>query len=667
MEIYSRQQRFLMPLLRIAFIFATIVVAIVLTLPVRVNAQKYDLFWSKSYPNSARNTGGTLAELTYDGNGNFYVIAQLSDFGHPDWMGCFDEDGTLKWSKECRISINTQYQSIYTRSILLSLSKDSLLLIGSNNYYPTINKIRSNGDFLLNRPIITNIFGASATYAFNPAIENDGSIIMCVALYARDQNYNPLCQGLIQLSSNGDLIWEERNDTLSIVAIKIVENGNYLCFGKNKNNSICYLTKRTRDHHKIWEIKVEAGTPQSLYTGFSGKYSCLITNQDTVKFIMVDLQGNRIKSWRLNWETTGYFYPTSLQIHTIYADTSVFICGVKTVNGGGSIDGVIFSRLVAASGVSAPPCSSDNRPYIKYSDLEVINGQTIYAAACDGFYVTIGKYGINQRPRIVHPLRNSTVNIFEEFCYKDTLICIDTFPSEQITMNLLPGTPAGFSLEAKSNIVSWHPINESDSGNTVIQIEAVDRLRQKDTLSYIIHVTAIDDTPIISNLSAYRSTDRNNTVHIKAVVSDEEKEPLKFQWIRNSIDTLKSDSSSVSYATSPFCDRMDTIALVVTEPHYRISKSIIVPIYHRGDRDFSLKYNVNHTLTVDIPFQNGKPLYGLLRCYDLSGSQVFLRSMNDKIGSTGTITFNILKTPKKVYIINYSGIKYSKSFPIIFK
>lgn len=761
--------------------FAAVVVVILINTPVLIEAQKYDKYWSNTFSTPGKYSNPTITELKYNGFGSLYLISNTTMCdGLYDWLGCLDLNGNLKWSNN--VLITNMSWSIFTgKPILYSISKDTLLMIGVKNENPIVIKFNANtGDTIMDKPLITSKWDTNIV-GYSPAIKADGSILMLVSSvkYSSGQNafYGlPLKCGIVQLSSNGDVQWEERYDTLYSTDLKVVENNNYISFGQNYKHSACYLTKYSADHHKLWEKQLIGGEPTSLYTRFSGTYACITATPDTVKFAMFDMEGNLIKSWKIQWNTMTLFYHKP-KIDTILPDTSLYISGIKEANGGD----IVYRRLFNSSGDAAPPCTSDIG--LTYTEYGIINGNTVFAASGTGADVYIEKFGINQPPRILRPARNSTINIFEDTIYNDTLTYVDTFPNEQVSLKLLSGAPSGFSLNT-SNTIQWRPSNDKDSGNHVIRFEATDRLQQKDTLSYIIHVTAVDDTPVISNVQTMGTTYENDTIHLSATVTDEENEPLKYLWIRNSTDTLKSGSASASYIASPLCGKTDTITLIATESHYRVSKTIFITTNHRKitpeisnadssvvnadtiirwawpkqvsdhkldsnsmtcsflivqyqnykkiqiqkesitqssvtlkmlnvvdtlkngyiyvsimasdtlgystgwstpkmfnyngaevsakdnannlhySRDISIHQNKNHSILINIPYREGKPVYGQLILLNLKGAVVYKMLIDYKCNFTINLTGKSVSLSSGVYVIKYIGSQYSKSFQI---
>jgi len=98
------------------------------------------------------------------------------------------------------------------------------------------------------------------------------------------------------------------------------------------------------------------------------------------------------------------------------------------------------------------------------------------------------------------------------------------------------------SIGQSDGKITWMPLTEADSGNHVITFYAQDRVGQRASLSYNLHVTAVNDAPIIKNIKTISGSCEGDTIKICSTVTDEENDPITFVWFKDNVKMPSKDS-----------------------------------------------------------------------------------------------------------------------------
>jgi len=190
--------------------------------------------------------------------------------------------------------------------------------------------------------------------------------------------------------------------------------------------------------------------------------------------------------------------------------------------------------------------------------------------------VTVG-IAYNPAPKFKTSANQMPREIKEDQLYSAQVTAIDSFPGDFATYFGDPANPKGMSIGQSDGKITWMPLTEADSGNHVITFYAQDRVGQRASLSYNLHVTAVNDAPIIKNIKTISGSCEGDTIKICSTVTDEENDPITFVWFKDNVKMPSKDS--VTFFTTDFRSAGKyTIKLTASDPTHQVSDSLVVEV-----------------------------------------------------------------------------------------
>jgi hypothetical protein len=170
-----------------------------------------------------------------------------------------------------------------------------------------------------------------------------------------------------------------------------------------------------------------------------------------------------------------------------------------------------------------------------FSSLLIVDKENFFAAINKKLY----KLKINHPPYFQSKTQNATKEFYEDQMFKDSVSAVDSFPGDKLYYSVLSSNARGLTVDSLKGILSWLPTTDADSGIHTVMITVHDRVGQKDTLKYLFHIIAVNDTPSIKGIRPLKTVYyEGDTVTCTADIVDEENGPFKYIWIINGKDTL---------------------------------------------------------------------------------------------------------------------------------
>jgi hypothetical protein len=171
--------------------------------------------------------------------------------------------------------------------------------------------------------------------------------------------------------------------------------------------------------------------------------------------------------------------------------------------------------------------------------------------------------------------------LLEDKPYRDSVFAADYFPGDVIRYFVLSSTAKGLIIDTTKGVISWLPSTDKDSGVQTISLLAMDRVGQTDTLTYQVHVTAVNDTPVINRIVPQQTVYyEGDTVKVSVVITDEENGPFQYVWIVKGNDTI-STSSTASFATNYSSAGKYPITVVVKDAKIIVTRTDTIVVLNK--------------------------------------------------------------------------------------
>ena len=208
--------------------------------------------------------------------------------------------------------------------------------------------------------------------------------------------------------------------------------------------------------------------------------------------------------------------------------------------------------------------------------------------------------GFNFPPVFTTNIKDVASEVLEDTQYRDTVTAKDMFPKDFATYYSANTNPANLQVDPNRGTIAWTPGSEADSGNHTISIIAKDRLGQADTLTYILHVTPVNDSPQIRsfNYSDNESFYEGDSIRLNVYAYDEENDSLKIIWISNEVDTI-GYGVSVAFSAHYVSSGSELITCHVSDKYHSVpaTRSLNVTIYK--SRKQPVITSIDTTITIN--------------------------------------------------------------------
>ena len=148
----------------------------------------------------------------------------------------------------------------------------------------------------------------------------------------------------------------------------------------------------------------------------------------------------------------------------------------------------------------------------------------------DGTVTTdMGPYEyLNTAPQITSvPVTEATED--QQYTYQVT--ADDPDAGEQLTYSLTNG-PEFLSIDASTGLISGTATTDADSGDHSVTVQVADLNGATDTQTYTLHVTAVNDAPVVSGIPDQTIDEGQTftTINLDDYVTDEESSPSEMTW-----------------------------------------------------------------------------------------------------------------------------------------
>ncbi len=183
--------------------------------------------------------------------------------------------------------------------------------------------------------------------------------------------------------------------------------------------------------------------------------------------------------------------------------------------------------------------------------------------------VDMGPYEYqNTPPQITStPVTEAT----EDQLYSYTVVAEDPDAAETLTYSLVEG-PAFLSMDASTGVLSGTPATDADAGDHTVTVQVADLNNATDTQTFNLHVTAVNDAPVVSGIPD-QTIDEGGTfasINLDDYVTDEDNTDEEMTWTYsgNTQLVVTIDENRVATITIPDPDwyGTETITFTATDP-----------------------------------------------------------------------------------------------------
>jgi len=157
----------------------------------------------------------------------------------------------------------------------------------------------------------------------------------------------------------------------------------------------------------------------------------------------------------------------------------------------------------------------------------------------------------NTAPQITStPLTEAT----EDQLYSYTVVAEDPDSAETLTYTLVEG-PSFLAINASSGVLSGTPQTDADAGDHTVTVQVADLNNATDTQTYTLHVTAVNDAPVVSGIPDQTIDEGQTfaTINLDDYVTDEDNSDAEMTWTYsgNLQLAVSIDANHVATITTP--------------------------------------------------------------------------------------------------------------------
>jgi hypothetical protein len=496
----------------------------------RLNSSN-DTMWARSFNLTGLNYG-VIENATFINN-NFFVVGSQMKPGPTYaayWIGKITQNGDTIFN---RVFGTGAYEHLYSIKAL----PDGTLVAAGTEYFNGIDRaslfsFSSDGDQLWSAYYSSH---ASQTIRDFDVTEDGGFIVTGTIKEASD---GPQRLWLAKTDDAGIINWEKSYSAPGNVEGDriIAGNGYYYIIG-TKPASVSSRNKCG------WVLKCNA-VGDTLWT---------LTLPDTNNQCGADMA----------LESDGWIYALSSGWYSCpHNDDSedFYLCKISNTGR------LVWGGMNRGAGTRLTVLDSNNFLIAGSTLLK----NTIYSTAC--VYTT----KLNFPPVFLTQPSDMKSQINEDQWYVDTVHALDSDINDSVRYFLGQTAPAAMTIGIGTGIVSWLPTAEADSGNHVVSVYATDITGQKDTTTFTVHVTAVNDSPridtILKTVTGYAP---NARVRLSAIVHDEENDSLVYLWLNARNDTI-GRSQVLSIAREKRDSTTDTIVFKVKDRSISVIDTVYV-------------------------------------------------------------------------------------------